>query len=126
MKQSVRAATMVVVGILTMAMVAPSATAVVPGRWAHGVRCHSRADYDQGRTWGHWDDRWIVTFVLVNQRNHRSTVYGSWHLGTSRSVHSETVHRHADLASEGRQTFEVKYRGELEKDAPTIDLLGCR
>ena len=124
MKLSVRAATMVVVGILLMAMVAPSATAVTPGRWAHGVRCHSRVHFDQGIRWDH-EGRWIVTLALANNRNHRSTVHGSWHIDTPRSERGDTVHRHADLASGARQTFEVSYHGQLQ-DPPTVDLRNCR
>ena len=123
MRLSVRAGTTVVVGTLVMAMVAP-ATAGVPDRSTHGVRCHSRVEFSNGHRWDH-AGRWTITFALVNHRNHRSTIHGSWQIDASRRVHDGRVHRHADLASEARQKFEVSFHGQMN-EAPIVGLLNCR
>ena len=124
MRLSVRATTMAVVGILLLAMATPSASAVVPGRWPHGGRCHSKVEFSNGHRWDH-AGRWIITLALVNHRHHRSTIHGSWQIDASRRVHDDTVHRHADLAPDARQKFEVSFHGQMN-DAPIIDLLNCR
>ena len=119
MKLSVRAATMVVVVILMMAMVAPSATAVAPGRRAQRVHCSSSSQHY--RRWH--QSYWVVTFVLKNDRKHRSTVHGSWRVEGASS--DRTVRHHADLAAGARKSFSKLFDGGPNA-APAIDLLRCR
>ena len=117
MKLSVRAATMLVVAILMMAMVAPSATAVAPGKWGHpDVRCNSRVTETGSSAWGR---RWQIRFVLKNNRNQRRTVHGRWQVESSGYI--DTLRRDAELAADERAVFyhRLTYR-------PTVDLLACR
>ena len=115
MKLSVRAAPMVVVVILMMAMVAPSATAVAPGRRGHDVRCSSSVAKTGSSAWGR---RWQIRFVLQNNRNQRTTVHGRWQVDTSGYV---DTHRHgAELAAGEREVFYLKLQRR-----PIVDLLRC-
>ncbi len=117
MKLSVRAATMVVVGILMMAMVAPSATAVAPGRSALKVRCDDRVER-VGHGWGrHWEAR----LILENNRNQRTTVYGSWFVDGPHG--NDTFRHHAELAAGERKVF--RHGISRGREGPTVDLLRC-
>ena len=117
MKLSVRAATMVVVAILMMAMVAPSATAVAPGKWDFGPRVGCRSFV----TSSHY---LRVNFILKNDRNQRTTVHGRWHVYDDSRI-DETFRHHAELATGEREVF-THIVGHPYMDEPTVDRLDCR
>ena len=119
MRMSKRMAGMVAGGILMLATLAPPANAVAPGRATQRVHCPSHAEH-----YNRWHrSYWVVTFVLKNDRNHRSTVYGSWHVDAARE--SRTVRHHADLAAGTRETFSTTFDGGPNQ-APQVDLPRCR
>jgi hypothetical protein len=115
---TMRIARMIAIGGLMVAALAVPAHAVAPGRTPERVRCGASA-----RLFTHGPHRWIVTFVLKNERDHRATVHGSWHVD-ARDV-SRTVRHHADLDPGRRKKFGTWFEGGRDQE-PTVELLRCR
>lgn len=121
MRMSKRVGGTVVSGILMLAILVPSASAVAPGRTTQQrVRCDSGSHLE-----GRWGNRyWQVTFTLKNNRNQRTMVYGSWYVD---GLPNRTVRHRAELAAGAKEIFYSDGTDGSEHDEPpTIDRLRCR
>jgi hypothetical protein len=119
MRPSARRAGAAMTALLILTLWAPSAGAVAPGRTVARERCSSTAERGFRMHYRYWR----VTLIVRNLRNHRATVYGSWHVVTRHT--DRTYRHHAELAPDTRAIFTKVFKGAA-RPAPVIDPLGCR